>query len=151
VSESGVAAGIRRIEAVTGAGAIALVDDEERRLVEVAGLLSSSPNDVTEKLRQILERQRKLERELDALKAKAAGATTGDLASQAQEIDGIKLIAARADGMDAKELRDCVVLLASGSDGKVALIAGVHGSALDKVKAGEVVAHVASQIGGKGG
>src|SRR5581483_6647162 len=99
VSESGVAAGIRRIEAVTGAGAIALVDDEERRLVEVAGLLSSSPNDVTEKLRQILERQRKLERELDALKAKAAGATTGDLASQAQEIDGIKLIAARADGM----------------------------------------------------
>jgi len=162
VSESGVAAGIRRIEAVTGAGAIALVDDEERRLVEVAGLLSSSPNDVTEKLRQILERQRKLERELDALKAKAAGATTGDLASQAQEIDGIKLIAARADGMDAKalrdavdtlkqKLRDCVVLLASGSDGKVALIAGVHGSALDKVKAGEVVAHVASQIGGKGG
>ncbi len=162
VSESGVAAGIRRIEAVTGAGAIALVDDEERRLAEVAGLLSSSPSDVAEKLRQMLERQRKLERELDALKAKAAGAATGDLASQAQEIDGIKLIAARADGMDAKalrdavdtlkqKLRDCVVLLASGSDGKVALIAGVHGSALDKVKAGEVVAHVASQIGGKGG
>jgi alanyl-tRNA synthetase len=162
VSESGVATGIRRIEAVTGAGAIALVDDEERRLAEVAGLLSSSPSDVAEKLRQMLERQRKLERELDALKAKAAGAATGDLASQAQEIDGIKLIAARADGMDAKalrdavdtlkqKLRDCVVLLASGSDGKVALIAGVHGSALDKVKAGEVVAHVASQIGGKGG
>ncbi|MER3546932.1 MAG: alanine--tRNA ligase, partial [Rhodanobacteraceae bacterium] len=162
VSESGVAAGIRRIEAVTGAGAIALVDDEERRLAEVAGLLSSSTGDVTEKLRQILDRQKKLERELDALKAKVAGAATGDLASQAQDIGGIKLVAARVDGMDAKslrdavdtlkqKLRDCVVLLASGSDGKAALIAGVHGAALAKVKAGEVVAHLASQIGGKGG
>ncbi len=162
VAESGVAAGIRRIEAVTGAGAIALVDEEERKLAEVAGLLSSSTSDVTDKLRQVLERQKKLERELDAFKAKAAGAATGDLASQAQDVNGIKLVAARTGGMDAKalrdavdalkqKLRDCVVLLASGSDGKAALIAGVHGSALGKVKAGEVVAHVASKIGGKGG
>ncbi|MBS0432339.1 MAG: alanine--tRNA ligase [Proteobacteria bacterium] len=162
VSESGVAAGIRRIEAVTGAGAMSLVDDEERRLDEVAAMLSTGPQDVAEKLRQVLDRQKKLERELDALKTKAAGAATGDLASQAREVGGIKLIAARADGMDAKtlreavdalkqKLRDCVVLLASGSEGKASLIAGVHGAALGKVKAGEVVAHVASQIGGKGG
>jgi alanyl-tRNA synthetase len=162
VSESGVAAGIRRIEAVTGEGAIALVDEEERRLAEMAGLLSSGPNDVTEKLRLMLERQKRLERELDALKARSAGAVTGDLASRAQQVSGIKLVAARVDGLDAKalreavdslkqKLRDCVVLLASGVDGKAALVGGVHGSALDKVKAGEVVAHVASQIGGKGG
>jgi alanyl-tRNA synthetase len=162
VSESGVAAGIRRIEAVTGAGAMALVDDDERKLAEISALLSSSPGDIAERLRQVLERQKRLERELDALKARAAGAATGDLASQAQDIGGIKLVAARLDGMDAKalrdavdtlkhKLRDCVVLLASGSDGKAALIAGVHGAALAKLKAGEVVAHVASQIGGKGG
>jgi len=162
VSESGVAAGIRRIEAVTGTGATALVDDEERRLAEVAGLLSTNPNDVADKLRQVLDRQKKLERELDTLKAKHASAATGDLASQAQAIGDIKLVAARVDGMDAKALReavdalkqrlgDCVVVLAGGHDGKVALVAGVHGAALGKIKAGEVVAHVAKQIGGKGG
>ncbi|MGN6728340.1 MAG: alanine--tRNA ligase [Rhodanobacteraceae bacterium] len=162
VSESGVAAGVRRIEAVTGTGATALVDDEERRLAEVAGLLSASPNDVTDKLRQVLERQKKLERELDALKAKNASAATGDLVSQAQAIGEIKLVAARVQGMDARSLRDavdtlkqklgdCVVLLAAGSEGKVALVGGVHGTALARVKAGEVVAHIAAQIGGKGG
>ncbi|HXE65998.1 MAG TPA: alanine--tRNA ligase [Rhodanobacteraceae bacterium] len=162
VSESGVAAGIRRIEALTGAGAMAHVAEEEHRLADVAGMLSSGADDVADKLRQLLDKQKKLERELDALKAKAAGAATGDLASQARAIGNIKLVAARVDGMDAKVLRDavdtlkqklgdCVVLLASGGDGKVALVGGVHGAALGKVKAGEVVAHVAEQIGGKGG
>ncbi|HLI17812.1 MAG TPA: alanine--tRNA ligase [Rhodanobacteraceae bacterium] len=162
VSESGVAAGIRRIEALTGEGAMAHVVNEERRLADVAGLLSSNPDDVTDKLRQVLERQKKLERELDALKAKQAGAVTGDLAAQAHELGGAKLVAARMDGMDAKALReavdslkqklgDCVVLLASGQGGKVALVGGVGGTALGKVKAGELVAHVAGQIGGKGG
>ncbi|MGN6789609.1 MAG: alanine--tRNA ligase [Rhodanobacteraceae bacterium] len=162
VSESGVAAGVRRIEALTGAGAMAHVAEEEHRLGEVAGLLSSSAGDVADKLRQLLDKQRKLERELDTLKAKAASSATGDLASQAQAIGNVKLVAARIDGMDAKALRDavdtlkqklgdCVVLLASGSDGKVALVGGVHGAALGKIKAGDVVAHVARQIGGKGG
>jgi alanyl-tRNA synthetase len=162
VSESGVAAGIRRIEAVTGAGAMAHVVDEEHRLGEVADLLSSSAGDVADKLRQVLDRQKRLERELDALKAKAASSATGDLAGRAQDLDGIKLVAARVDGVDAKGLReavdglkqklgDCVVLLASGRDGKAALVGGVHGAALGRVKAGEVVAHVAGQIGGKGG
>ncbi len=162
VSESGVAAGIRRLEALTGAGAMAHVTEEEHRLADVAGLLSSSAGDVADKLRQLLDRQKKLERELDALKAKAAGTATGDLASHAQVIGDIKLVAARIDGMDVKALRDavdtlkqklgdCVVLLASGGGGKVALVGGVHGAALGKVKAGDVVAHVATQIGGKGG
>jgi alanyl-tRNA synthetase len=162
VSEGGVAAGIRRIEALTGAGALAYVKDEETRLDELAHLLSASGGDVIEKLRAVFERQKKLERELEALKAKAASAATGDLASNAKDVHGIKVIAARLDGADAKTLRDsvdqfkqklvdCVVLLASGNDGKISLIAGVNGKALGKIKAGELVAHVAQQIGGKGG
>ena len=162
VSESGVAAGIRRIEALTGAGAMTYVAEEEHRLGEVAGILSSSAGDVADKLRQLLDKQKKLERELDALKAKAASSATGNLAAHAVDVGGIKLVAARVDGMDAKALRDavdtlkqklgdCVVLLASGIDGKAALVGGVHGSALGKIKAGEIVAHVAKQIGGKGG
>jgi len=162
VSEGGVAAGIRRIEALTGAGALAYVKDEETRLDEIAHLLSASGGDVIEKLRAVFERQKKLERELEALKAKAASAATGDLASNAKDVHGIKVVAARLDGADAKTLRDsvdqfkqklvdCVVLLASGNDGKISLIAGVNGKALGKIKAGELVAHVAQQIGGKGG
>jgi alanyl-tRNA synthetase len=162
VSESGVAAGIRRIEALTGEGALAHVVDEEKHLAEIAHLLSAGGGDATEKLRQVLDRQKKLEREIDAIKAKAASAAAGDLAASAQDVAGIKVIAARLDGADAKTLResvdafkqnlgDCVVLLAGGADGKIALIAGVNGKALGKIKAGELVAHVAGQIGGKGG
>ncbi|HKT42193.1 MAG TPA: alanine--tRNA ligase [Rhodanobacteraceae bacterium] len=162
VSESGVAAGIRRIEALTGTGAMAHVAEEEHRLDEVAGLLSSNAGDVADKLRLLLDKQKKLERELDAIKARAASSATGDLAAHAVDVGGIKLVAARVEGMDAKALReavdtlkqklgDCVVLLASGSDGKAALVGGVHGNALAKVKAGDIVAHVAREIGGKGG
>jgi alanyl-tRNA synthetase len=162
VSEGGVAAGIRRIEAVTGAGALDHVRQEEARLAEVAQLLQANGADVVDKLRQVFERQKKAERELEALKAKAAGAAAQDLAAGAREVGGIKVIAARLDGADARTLRDsvdrfkqtlgdCVVLLAGGSDGKVALVGGVHGKALGRIKAGDLVAHVASQIGGKGG
>ncbi|MBS0558264.1 MAG: alanine--tRNA ligase [Proteobacteria bacterium] len=162
VSESGVAAGIRRIEALTGAGALAYVEDEENRLGEIAHLLSAGSGDAIEKLRQVLDRQKKLERELEALKARSASAAAGDLAAGAVEVHGIKVIAARLPGADAKTLRDsvdafkqklgdCVVLLAGSVEGKVALVAGVHGKALGKVKAGELVAHVAGQINGKGG
>jgi alanyl-tRNA synthetase len=162
VGESGVAAGIRRIEAVTGAGALDFVKAEEARLGEVARLLSASGGDVVEKLRQLFERQKKLERELESLKAKAASAASVDLAANAKDIQGIKVIAARLDGADPKTLRDsvdqfkqklgdCVVLLAAGADGKASLVAGVHGKALGKIKAGELVGHVAGLIGGKGG
>jgi alanyl-tRNA synthetase len=162
VSESGVAAGVRRIEALTGAAAVDFVADEEARLDEIGHLLSTSGADVVDKLRQMFDRQKKLERELESLKAKAASSATQDLAGQAHEVAGFRVVAARVDGLDAKALRegvdglkqrlvDCVVLLASASDGKVALAGGVNGSALAKIKAGDVVAHVAAQIGGKGG
>jgi len=162
VSESGVAAGIRRVEALTGAGAEAHVADEEQRLHELAGQLGASVGDAGDKLRQLLERTRKLERELDSIKARAASAASVDLASTAREIHGIKLVAARVPGLDGRALResldslkqklgDCVVLLASAQDGKATLVGGVHGAALDKVKAGAMIAHVAGQIGGKGG
>ena len=162
VAESGVAAGVRRIEALSGAGALAYVAAEEARLDTIADLLSASGADVVDKLQQVFERQKKLERELEGLKAKAANAATLDLAANAKDVQGIKVVAARLDGADAKALRDsvdqfkqklgnCVVLLAGGADGKVALVAGVHGSAMGKIKAGELVAHVAQQIGGKGG
>ncbi len=162
VSESGVAAGVRRVEALTGAGAEAHVIDEEQRLQALAGQLGASPGDAADKLRQLLERTRTLERELEAIKARAASAASADLASTAREIHGIRLIAARLPGLDVKALResldnlkntlgDCVVLLASASDGKAILVGGVHGKALDKVKAGAMIAHVAGQIDGKGG
>jgi alanyl-tRNA synthetase len=162
VAESGVASGVRRIEAVTGAGALAHVTDEERRLGEVAQLLSGNGLEVVDKLHQLIDKQKKLERELESLRAKAAGNATADLAASAQDVGGIRLVAARLEGFDAKSLRDsvdhlkqqlvdCVVLLAGASDGKVALVAGVHGAALGRLKAGEVVSHVAKQIGGKGG
>lgn len=162
VSEAGVASGVRRIEAVTGDGALAYVADEERRLGELSQLLSSSGDDAVEKLRQLFDRQKKLERELESLRSKAAGFATAELASSATDVGGIRIVAARLEGLDAKSLRDsvdqlkqqlgdCVILLAGASDGRVALIAGVHGAALARIKAGSVVAHVAAQIGGKGG
>ena len=162
LGESGVASGVRRIEAVTGAGALAHVTDEERRLGELSQLLSSSGDDAVEKLRQLFDRQKKLERELESLRSKAAGSATADLAASAQLVDGIKVVAARLEGFDAKSLRDsvdqlkqqlgdCVVLLAGADQGRVALIAGVHGAALGRIKAGNVVAHIAAQIDGKGG
>ncbi|MGN6236912.1 alanine--tRNA ligase [Dyella sp. KULCS107] len=162
VSEAGVASGVRRIEAVTGAGALAHVADEERRLGELAQLLSGSGDEVVDKLRQLFDKQKKLERELESLRAKAAGSATADLAGAARDVDGIKVVAARLEGLDAKALRDsvdqlkqqlgdCVILLAGAADGRASLVAGVHGKALGRIKAGDVVAHVAAQIDGKGG
>jgi alanyl-tRNA synthetase len=162
VGEAGVASGVRRIEAVTGDGALAHVADEERRLAEFSHLLSSSGDDAVEKLRQLFDRQKKLERELESLRSKAAGSATADLAGSASDVGGIKVVAARLEGLDAKSLRDsvdqlkqqlgdCVIVLAGAADGRVSLIAGVHGKALGRIKAGNVVAHIASQIDGKGG
>ncbi|QOY61999.1 alanine--tRNA ligase [Lysobacter sp. H21R4] len=162
LSEGGVSAGVRRIEAVTGQGALDHIDAEEKRLRDAAQLLGGSPADITDKLRSLLERQKKLERELDAVKAKLASGATADLAGAAVEVDGIKVLAVRLEGFDAKALRDAldrlrqqlgdaVVVLAGAKDGKVSLVAGVNGAAAGKVKAGELLSHVATQINGKGG
>ena len=162
VSEGGVAAGIRRIEAVTGEGALAWFAEQQRRLDEASELLGGRSDDVVDKLRQLLDRQRRLERELESFKAKAAAGKTASLADDAIDLDGIKLVAARVEGIEGKDLReavdqlkhrlgDAVIVLASASDGKASLVAGVQGRALGRIKAGELLAHVAAQIGGKGG
>ena len=162
VSEGGVSAGVRRIEAVTGQGALDHVAAEEQRLHGVASLLGSTPAEAADKLRTLLERQKKLERELEQLKAKAASGATSDLAGQVRDIAGIKVLAARLAGFDAKALRDAmdrlkqqlgdaVVVLAGTEGGKAALVAGVSGAALGRVKAGELLGQVAGRINGKGG
>ncbi len=162
VSEGGVASGVRRIEAVTGAAALALVVDQERRMGEIAQLLSGPAEEAVDKLRQLLERQKKLERELESFKSKAAGSATAGLAGQAEDLAGIKLITARLDGLDAKALResidtlksqlpDSVILLAGAVEGRVALVASVNGKAREKLKAGAIVGHLGKLIGGKGG
>ena len=162
LSEGGVSAGVRRIEAVTGQGALDVVNADAQRLEDTARLLGSPRGEVVEKLRSVLDRQKKLERELEALKAKAASGATSELASAAQWVGDVRVLAARVEGLDAKSLRDAldrlrqqlgdaVVLLAGANDGKVALVAGVSGSAAGRVNAGEVLAHVARQINGKGG
>ena len=162
VSEGGVSAGVRRIEALTGQGALDYVTEEERRLGEAASLLGGTVGDVGDKLRALLDRQKKLERELEAIKAKAASGATSDLAGQAQDVDGIRVLAARLEGFDAKALRDAmdrlkqqlgdaVIVLAGTEGGKAALVAGVSGAALGKVKAGDLLGDVARQINGKGG
>ncbi|MCH1907955.1 alanine--tRNA ligase [Stenotrophomonas sp. Y6] len=161
-AEGGVSSGVRRIEAVTGQGALDHVDAEEARLAEAASLLGGAAADVVDKIRQLGERQKKLERELEALKAKLASGATADLGASAVEIGGVKVLAARLEGFDAKALReamdrlkqqlgDAVILLAGAQDGKASLVAGVNGSAMGRVKAGELLSHVAGQIGGKGG
>ncbi len=161
-SEGGVSAGVRRIEAVTGQGALDYVDAEEARLAEAADLLGGSAADVVEKIRALGQRQKQLERELEAMKAKVAAGATADLSGQAVEVAGVKVLAARLEGFDAKALRDAmdrlkqqlgdaVIVLAGAQDGKAALVAGVNGSAMGKVKAGELLSHIAGQIGGKGG
>ncbi|MCR6685208.1 alanine--tRNA ligase [Pseudoxanthomonas sp.] len=162
VSEGGVSAGVRRIEAVTGQGALDHVAAEGRSLDEAAAVLGGSRGDVVDKARSLAERIRRLEREIESFKAKAASEAAAELAASAVDVGGIKVLAARLEGIDAKGLReavdrlkqqlgDTVVILAGAQDGKAALVAGVNGAATGKVKAGELLAHVAGRIGGKGG
>ena len=162
LAESGVASGVRRIEAVTGQGALDAVAADEQRLKTVAQLVRGTREDVAEKVEALLERSRRLEKEVEQLKSKLASGQGGDISAQAVEVAGIKLLAARIDGADAKSLRgvvdglkaklgSSVVVLAAVEDGKVALVAGVSADLVGRVKAGELVGHVAAQVGGKGG
>ena len=162
VSESGVAAGIRRIEAVTADTALAQAQASERQLADIASLLKTSPHDIGPKLEQIVDNVKQLERELARLKSKLAAAQGDELVSGAADVKGVKVVAARLDGADSKALRETVdklrdqlksaiVVLGAAEGDKVTLIAGVTPDQIGRVKAGDLVGHVASLVGGKGG
>ncbi|MFA5371374.1 MAG: alanine--tRNA ligase [Sideroxydans sp.] len=162
VAESGVAAGVRRVEAVTGEGALALVQQQEEQLQQVADAVKVQPQEAAARIVQILDNVKSLEKELAALKSKLASAQGDELLEQAQDVNGVKVLAARLDGADAATLREtmdklkdklksAVIVLATASEGKVSLIAGVTADVTGKVKAGELVNFVAQQVGGKGG
>ena len=162
VSEGGVAAGIRRVEAITGENALNYVQSLEATLHSASTTLKSQPAELPSRLAQVLEQVKGLEREINALKGKLASSQGDDLVTQAVDINGIKVLAATLEGADVPTLRDTMdklrdklktaaVVLAAVKDGKVSLIAGVTADATAKVKAGELVNFVAQQVGGKGG
>ncbi|MEB5922211.1 alanine--tRNA ligase [Franconibacter daqui] len=162
VSESGTAAGVRRIEAVTGEGALAMVHAQNEQLHDIAQLLKGDSQNLNDKVRAMLDRTRQLEKELQQLKAQQAAQESASLTSKAQEIKGVKLLVSELSGVEPKMLRTmvddlknqlgtAVIVLATVSEGKVSLIAGVSKDVTDRVKAGELVGMVAQQVGGKGG
>jgi alanyl-tRNA synthetase len=162
VSETGIAAGVRRVEAVTGEGALAWVQQREAQLAAAAAALKAPVDEVTQKIAQLLENARSLERELARLKSRLAASQGEDLAEQAVEVKGAKVLAATLEGADVKTLRETIdrlkqrlksaaIVLGAVRDGKVSLVAGVTSDLTAKVKAGELVNYVAQQVGGRGG
>jgi alanyl-tRNA synthetase len=162
VGEGGVAAGIRRVEAVTGANALAYLQQLEATVNRVAGTLKASPTELQGRVTQVLDQVRTLEKEVAQLKGKLASSQGDELVSQAVEVKGIKVLAARLDGADAKTLRDTMdklkdklktaaIVLAAVEGGKVQIAAGVTADSMGRVKAGDLVNFVAQQVGGKGG
>jgi len=163
VSEGGIAAGVRRIEALTGQGALDWVVRTEQSLRDIAALVKANRDEVEDRIKQLVERSRKLEREVAGLKSKLASGQGGDLSNSAVEVAGVKVVATRVDGADAPALRDAVdrlksklrsaaIVLASVQDAdKVVLIAGVTQDQIAKVKAGDLVNVVAQKVGGRGG
>lgn len=160
--ETGIAAGVRRIEAVTGKAALDWVAQNESRLSRVAQLVKAGRDDLEDKVDQLVQKLRKLEKENEQLKGKMASQTGGDLVSQAVEIAGVKVLAAQLDGADPKSLRDTVdqlknklgsaiVVLGTVADGKVSLVVGVTADYTGKVKAGELINDIATKVGGRGG
>ncbi|PAU58263.1 alanine--tRNA ligase [Pseudomonas indica] len=161
-SEGGVAAGVRRIEAVTGAAALAYLNNAEEQLKEAAALVKGSRENLLDKLVGVLERNRQLEKELEQLKAKAASAAGDDLAGSAIEVKGVKVLAARLDGLDGdallalvdqlkNKLGRAVILLGGALEGKVTLVAGVTQDLTGQLKAGDLMKQAAAAVGGKGG
>jgi alanyl-tRNA synthetase len=161
-SEAGIAAGVRRIEAVTGDRALAWVRAGESALGRIAGMMRATREEAEDKVRHLLDRSRQLERELEQLKARLASGQSSDLADRATEVGGIKVLAARVDGADPKALREAVdrlkqrlgtavVVLGSVEDDKARLVAGVTGDVTDRIKAGALVGEIAPLVGGRGG
>lgn len=162
ISESGTAAGVRRIEAVTGEGAIATVHAQSDRLNDITHLLKGDSQNLGDKVRAVLERTRQLEKELQQLKDQAAAQESANLSSKAVDLNGVKLLVSELAGIESKMLRtmvddlknqlgSTVIVLATVVEGKVSLIAGVSKDVTDRVKAGELIGMVAQQVGGKGG
>jgi alanyl-tRNA synthetase len=162
VAESGVAAGVRRVEAVTGTGALARILSQEQQLQQVAEAVKSQPQEAAARVAQIIDNVKALEKELSTLKSKLASSQGDELVTQAVDINGVKVLAVKMEGADAATLREtmdklkdklhsAVIVLAAVADGKVSLIAGVTADTTSKVKAGELVNFVALQVGGKGG
>jgi alanyl-tRNA synthetase len=162
VSEGGVAAGVRRIEAITGANALAYLQELEATVHSVAAALKAPSAELQPRLAQVLEQMRALEKEIGALKGKLASSKGDELVAQAVDVNGIKVLAAKLDGADAKTLRDTMdklkdklksaaIVLAAVDGAKVQIAAGVTADAMAKIKAGELVNFVAQQVGGKGG
>lgn len=162
ISEVGIASGVRRLEAVTGDKALNYIEDSENRLRKISDLVKAKADNVEDKTAQLVQRTRQLEKELEVLKTKLASSAGQDLAAEAKEIQGVKVLAARLDGVDAKALRDAVdqlknklgsaaIVLSTVEDDKITLIAGVSKDQTAKIRAGDLVAHVATQVGGKGG
>ncbi|AFT86620.1 alanine--tRNA ligase [Paraburkholderia phenoliruptrix] len=162
VMEGGVAAGIRRVEAITGDNAVRFVQDLDARINAAASVLKAQPSELTQRITQVQDQVKQLEKELSALKSKMASSQGDELAGQAIEVAGVQVLAATLEGADVKTLRETVdklkdklksaaIVLASVEGGKVSLIAGVTADASKKVKAGELVNFVAQQVGGKGG
>ncbi|MCR9105995.1 MAG: alanine--tRNA ligase [Gammaproteobacteria bacterium] len=161
-AESGVAAGVRRIEGVTGAAALALFDAREQCLAEVCELVKGNTDNVATKVAALRTENRELEKQITQLKQKLATAAGGDLTADAVEVQGVKVLAAHVEGADAKTLRDtmdqcknklgsAVILLAAVNDDKIALTAGVTGDLTDRLKAGDLMREIAQRLGGKGG
>ena len=162
VMESGIASGVRRIEAITGEAAIERFIDSESKLDVAARALKATRDNVVQRIEQLQSSNRALEKQIEALKSKLASQTGGDLAAQAQEIKGIKVLAANLDGANARTLRETVdqlknklgsaaIVLASSDGDKVSIIAGVTRAETDRIKAGDLANHVAEQVGGRGG
>ena len=162
ISETGVAAGVRRIEAFTGGGCIDWIANRDKALNSIAGLLKSPPEKVAEKVEQLLEKTRSLEKQLERLNSKLASSAGDELSGQAVDVAGVKVLAVKLNGVDAKSLRDmadqlknklgtCAIVLAVVEGDKVSLIAGVSKDKIGQIKAGDLVNFVATQVGGKGG
>ena len=162
VAEGGIASGVRRIEALTGAAALDWVEADEDRVLRLAGMLKGGRDDLDDRVASLLERGRSLEKELDQLKARLASSAGKDLAAQAVEVGGIKVLAAHIEGVDPKALREtldqlkdklgsAVVVLATVTDAKVSLVAGVTPDLTGRLKAGDLIREVAARVGGKGG
>jgi alanyl-tRNA synthetase len=162
VQETGIAAGVRRIEAATGARALEFVRQEEQTLERLAGLVKSDRTQVENRLQKLLERQKELEREVEALQARLNSGRSSELLEQAREVAGTRLLTARVDGLDGKGLRELadqlrdrlgsgIIVLGGEADGKVSLLVAVTSDLTGRFQAGQLIRPLAEQVGGKGG